>query len=50
MGRRMNLKMMAFLKASMLGVYGTRMIAIFCPPRKVFYLPDTRWGQNWQVV
>jgi hypothetical protein len=31
MGRGLNLKMMAFLEASMLEVYGTRMIVIFWP-------------------
>jgi hypothetical protein len=39
--------MMAFLEASMLEVYGTRMIVIFWPlTRKVFYLPDTRFKKN----
>jgi hypothetical protein len=33
MGRGLNLKMMAFLEASMLEVYGTRMIVIFWPLR-----------------
>jgi hypothetical protein len=30
MGRGLNLKMMAFSKASLFEVYGTRMIVIFC--------------------
>jgi hypothetical protein len=47
MGRGLNLKMMAFLEASMLEVYGTRMIVIFWPlARKVFYLPDTRFKKK----
>jgi hypothetical protein len=29
-GKRLNLKMMAFSKASLFEVYGTRMIVIFC--------------------
>jgi hypothetical protein len=33
MGSGLNLKMMAFLEASMLEVYGTRMIVLFWPLR-----------------
>jgi hypothetical protein len=50
MGRGLNLKMMAFLEASVLEVYGTIIqldYILATQTRKAFYLPDTRFGKNW---
>jgi hypothetical protein len=51
MGRGLNLQMMAFLKASMLEVYGTKMIVIFWPLKLGrSSICQTRFGKKWQVV
>jgi hypothetical protein len=50
-GRRLNLKMMAFLKALILEVYGTKNdpYILATQARKVFYLADTKLGKSWYV-
>jgi hypothetical protein len=52
MGRGLNLKMMIFLEASMLEVYGTRMIVIFRPLKlgRSFICQTQDLEKNWQVV
>jgi hypothetical protein len=51
MGRGLNLKMMVFLKASILEVYGTKMILLFWPPKQGrSSICQTRLGKNWHVV
>jgi hypothetical protein len=52
-GRSVDFKMIDILRASMLVVCGLRMIyslILATQTRKIFYLPDTKLGDKWQVV
>ena len=52
MGRVLNLKMMVFFKSINVGSlwYKNDCYILATQARKVFYLPDTKFGPNWQVV
>ena len=51
-GKKTELKDDGFFKSINVGSlwYKNDCYILSTQARKVFYLPDTRWGQNWQVV
>ena len=51
-GKKNELKDDGFFKSINVGSlwYKNDCYILSTQARKVFYLPDTRWGQNWQVV
>ena len=51
-GKKNELKDDGFFKSINVGSlwYKNDCYILSTQSRKVFYLPDTRWGQNWQVV
>jgi hypothetical protein len=51
MGRGLNLKMMLFRSINIGSLwYKNDCYILATQARKVFYLPDTRFGKNWQVI